>query len=548
MQLSKSIHVIIFVIMSFILLTGCSSHAAPDNFEPIIEPLETVEITRTEATISARVHKRGSTDLTYLTFHYGENENINQEIHLNDPTLEVQTYRIQGLKAGTSYSWYVEGGTVTATLRSETKNFTTVPNERPKVSSLVALSTGPIGIIVAFDITDDGGEPVLEAGCEVTDNSTNKTDRLYLAADDLTGGSHRLHIGGLRPDTHYTITPFASNSAGETMGQSLAHTTRNTIVLDKAGDLPQLFKNSPKVELEKLTISGYMDGDDFKFLRLLLGAPTSPTEGQIESLVTEVDLSDAHITEGGSSYDGSRFTNTDEFSTGLMADCVNLRKILLPTSATVLARDAFAHCLLLEKLTISAEIKSVLPSSECQALQAIEVSDANVNFSAIDGVLFNSDGSEILWFPLGKTGEYVLPSTITMIGENAFLGTSITSLEIPPSVTSISRGAFAGSSLCEISLPDNITNISEGMFQNCTNLTILRLGKGTEFIGNYAFDGTDIKNLYLGTSIPPFTNVDAFTNRTYSITENCTLYVPYGCKAMYRSHSKWGHFCKIEEF
>lgn len=548
MQLSKSTYKLIFVLTAVILLAGCSNHAAPDNYEPVIEPLETADITRTEATISVRVHKRGSTNLTYLTFHYGESNNIDHEIHLSDPNLQVQTYRLQGLKPGTSYSWYVEAGTSTATLRAETKSFTTVPNDRPKVSPLVALSTGPIGLIVAFDITDDGGEPIFEAGCEVTDNTTNKTDRLYITADNLSVGSHRVHVSGLSLETAYTLTPFASNSAGESKGQSLDYTTRNSIVLVEAGTLPHLFEGHTKIELEKLTISGDMNGDDFKFLRLLLGSPSFPAEEPIESRVTEVDLSDANITEGGGSYDGSRFTSANEFSIGLMADCVNLRKILLPASAIVLARDAFARCASLELLTIAAEIKSILPSADCSALKAIEVSDANVNFSAIEGVLFNSDGSEILWFPLGKTGAYVLPSTITAIRENAFFGTSITSLEIPPSVTSISRGAFAGSSLNEISLPDNITNISESMFQNCTSLTTLRLGKGTEFIGNYVFDGTNIKDLYIGASIPPFTTSDAFTNRTSSITENCTLHVPYGSKAVYRNHSKWGRFNKIEEF
>ena len=39
----------------------------------------------------------------------------------------------------------------------------TVPNEKPVVSPPVALSAGPIGIIVEFEIVEDGGEPVLTA-------------------------------------------------------------------------------------------------------------------------------------------------------------------------------------------------------------------------------------------------------------------------------------------------------------------------------------------------------------------------------------------------
>lgn len=531
--------------VSVVILTGCASSVQPENLEPIIEMLGASEITRTEAVLSARVQNRGTSALSYMEFYYGEagSEDRHSPAETSDQVL--YTLRLNGLKPGTTYSCYVVGGTSTATLRSEPISFTTQPNELPKLSSPVALSTGPIGIIVEFDIVEDGGEPILEAGCEVFNTVSGESERLYLEHDCLATGSHRLNIGGLTMMTLYRITPFASNSLGESKGGSLDYTTGSSIVLEEAGSLSSLFSGSTSVDMERLTVSGYMNGDDFRFLRSLLGAPG---ESILKSSVAEVDLSDAHIVEGGGSFDGSRFTVADELSTGLMADCTKLRWISLPSSATILARDAFANCSMLESLTISAEIRSIHHSEGCASLKAIEVSPANQNFVSIDGVLFNLSADEILWFPLGKTGAYTLPETIVAIGENAFYGTSITSLEIPPSVKTIKRGAFAGSSLTEISFPDNITNISEGMFQNCASLATIRLGSGTEFIGNYAFDGTAVRDLYIKADIPPFTTTDAFTDRSSSITDNCTLHVLRGCKAVYRNHAKWGLFNKIEEF
>ncbi|MDE6395043.1 MAG: leucine-rich repeat domain-containing protein [Duncaniella sp.] len=542
------ITVLIFALLSVIISAGCSSPVQPDNLEPTIGPFEATDITRTEALITARIQLNGSAPLTHASFHYGEDGVFSQSVQVGDPGAQILTCHLSGLRPGATYSWYVEAGTATATLRSATMTFTTIPNDRPSVSPLVALSTGPVGIIVSFDITDDGGEPVIEAGCEVRNNHTLETSRICLPSDALSEGSHRVNIGGLSLETSYTFTPFASNTAGESQGEPLDYTTQNSIILDEAGSLPKLFEGSKSVTLQSLTVTGDMNGDDFRFLRLLLGAPLLPGELSVRSEVTEVDLTDANIVEGGESYDGSRYTVADEVTTGLFADCVQLRRILLPVTATVMARDAFARCTALEELTIPAAVGSVLPSDGCPALKVIDVSPANEAYTSVDGVLFNREATEILWFPLGKTGTFVLPSTLTSIGESAFAGTSITGLEIPSSVTAISRGAFAESSLAEITLPDNLTNIQESMFQYCASLTTLHLGKGTEYVGNYFIDGTALTDLYVAADIPPYAPSDAFVNGLLSVFEHCTLHVPAGRKAAYRNHARWGCFNRIVEF
>lgn len=547
MSVSRNYLQILLLSVLMLAQLGCSNPAEPDNFEPVIEILPVTDITRTEAVVSAKVQTRGST-LTNLSFFYGEEGNVEQQIAVSDPSAEFHSLRLEGLRPGATYFCFVEGGTASANLKTKTVSFTTLPNALPAVSQAVPLSTGPVGLIVSFEITDDGGEPLLSAGCEVNNALTGEKKRLNLSAEELAMGTHKIHIGGLELLTKYIITPFASNSAGETLGEALEYTTRNSVVLTEPGTLAALLDNGVGLTLEQLPVSGDMNGDDFKFLRLLLGAPPQSGEKPLDSPVTEVDLSDANIVEGGASYDGSRYTVADELTTGLFGRCKQLKSILLPVSATRLARDAFADCTSLDKLIIPAGVVEIMPSEGCSSLSAIEVSDANPNYTSLDGVLFNSEASEILWFPLGKTGAYSLPPSITSIGENAFYGTSITALVIPSSVTTIGRGAFAGSMLTEISLPDNITNISEGMFQNCVSLSTVRLGVNTEFIGNYVFDGTSMENLYVGAQLPPFTSDKAFVNGAGSIAATCILHVPKGSKALYRNHSQWGKFSKIEEF
>lgn len=546
----RSVLPLLLCVLLGVMAAGCSDSAKPDNPEPTIELFDATEVGRTEAVISARVRSNGGAGLTHISFYYGTSSTPDREVQPDDATAAVLTCRLTGLNPGTTYSWCVVGGTATATIRSNVLTFSTLPNERPVVSPLVVLSTGPVGLVASFDIADDGGEPVLTAGCEIQNTATGAVSHIYLPSDALAVGMHRLHIGGLALSTSYTITPFAANSIGEGRGEPLEFTTRESIVLDEAGMLPALFEGSEGVDMAQLTISGPANGTDFRFLRMLLGAPLQPGEQALRSKVYAIDLSDAAIVGGGEPYDGYRHTVADELTTGIFAGCVRLRQVVLPASATVLARDAFADCTALESLTLAAEIRSVVPSAGCTALRAIEVSEANTHYKAIDGVLFDADATALLWFPLGKSGDYALPPTVAAIGEAAFAGTSITGLVIPPSVTSIARGAFAGSALREISLPDNLANVSEGMFQNCASLATVHLGAATERVGGYAFAGTALTDLYITATIPPYTTAETFAAGygAASVAPGCTLHVPAGCRKVYANHARWGAFGSIVEF
>ncbi|MDE6058396.1 MAG: leucine-rich repeat protein, partial [Muribaculaceae bacterium] len=516
----------IFPLIGLLLLlayaAACSDHSRPDNPEPTIIIHEATDISRTEAIVTAAIDRHGGHALSYVTLHCNGPESTGELTIDADPSATAFEFHLTDLAPGTSYTCHLQAGTATATLKSDAITFTTIPNNPPQVSEITPLSAGPLGIMVSFSIIDDGGEPITEAGCEVKESGSSEGRRIYAAPLNPLPDHFRLSITGLTPASTYTITPFASNSQGEVRGKALEYTTSESVVLTEPGMLASLFAASDPGDLETLTIAGPMDGDDFRTLRSMLGAPG---ESDIRLRVSDIDLTDVSIVEGGGSYDGQRFTMPDRLSTGLLSDCAALRHALLPATAIAMERDAFARCASLEILTIPARVEALLPSAGCTALKAIEVSEANTHFSSDQGVLLNADASDILWFPCGKTGEYRFPPSISAIKEGAFAGTSITTLIIPPAVKSISRGAFAGSALTEIRLPDNIANISEGMFQNCSTLATISLGKGTEYVGDYAFDGTCLSDLFVGADFPPYASQEAFTNRMKTLADECTLHV-----------------------
>ena len=410
----------IFVILTLLTSSGCGDMTRPDNPEPLIEISGVSDISRREASVEGIIVRRGSTPLSYADLIYGEKDSGDTMTVSGDPESETFHFALTGLKPGVTYSCHMEAGTATARLKSDTICFTTLPIDAPNLKPIVALSNSPLGIIVGFGITDDGGEPITEAGCEITDIRSNECRRVYVPLTDHDPADLQLAITGLIPETDYRITPFASNLHETTYGEPMEYTTGNSILLDRPGILASILEPGQSLDLESLTISGFMNGDDFRTLRITLGAPDTGQGGLSKVKIKDINLLDVVITEGGGSYDGYRFTVADEVSTGLFSDCTGLRNVTLPNTATTVARDAFANCPSLETITISAATAKVIPSTECRSLKSIEVSAANRYFSSTDGVLFDHATTEILWFPCGKSGDFVLPATVTSIGENTF--------------------------------------------------------------------------------------------------------------------------------
>ncbi len=172
--------------------------------------------------------------------------------------------------------------------------------------------------------------------------------------------------------------------------------------------------------------------------------------------------------------------------------CTSLQSIEIPDGVTSIGDSAFSGCSLLQSIEIPDGVTSIGDSAfrNCTSLQNILVDENNLNYKSIDGNLYSKDGKTLIQYAIGKTAtEFVVPDSVTSIGERAFLNcTSLQSIVIPDSVTSIGDYAFYYcTSLQSIVIPDSVTSIGERAFYYCTSLQSIEIPDSVTSIGDDAF-------------------------------------------------------------
>ena len=130
--------------------------------------------------------------------------------------------------------------------------------------------------------------------------------------------------------------------------------------------------------------------------------------------------------------------------------------------------------------------------------------DINGNVSCIDcsgltEVTLSKNVSSLSWHAFMGTGltNIVIPedSNLKTIGDAAFNGTNITSINIPNTVTTIGGGAFDGTKLTSLTVPDSVTSGVSCI--DCSDLTEVTLGKNVSSLNWHAFMGTGLTSIVI---------------------------------------------------
>ena len=188
--------------------------------------------------------------------------------------------------------------------------------------------------------------------------------------------------------------------------------------------------------------------------------------------------------------------------TGTFFGCESLSSLVIPNGVTCIGDGAFSGCRFLSGIVIPNSVTSIgdCAFGGCSSflIKYISIPKSVIclngnpfvnwngkleclspNFIYEDDVLFNKDKSKIISFRNQAIRSYIIPSSVTSIGDSAFAGcSSLSNIAIPSSVNSIGDKAFWNCcSLSSIVIPNSVTSIGDRAFDNCSSLKYISIPK-----------------------------------------------------------------------
>ena len=175
-------------------------------------------------------------------------------------------------------------------------------------------------------------------------------------------------------------------------------------------------------------------------------------------------------------------------------DCSKLTSIDIPNKVTKLNDNTFANCTSLKNVSIGSGCTSISSTAfvGSNAIEKIIVAGGNANYSSVDGALLNKEKTSIILYPKSKSGEFVIPDTVTSIADYAFDNApNLTKVTIGESVKSVGKGAFRNCNSLKTVIFKDSNNVSKSIgdyaFYNCPALSEVDFGNAVTSIGSYAF-------------------------------------------------------------
>jgi hypothetical protein len=163
----------------------------------------------------------------------------------------------------------------------------------------------------------------------------------------------------------------------------------------------------------------------------------------------------------------------------------------IPDSITHIGQASFAGCPGLTRLIISPYVSQIDDQAFAGSygITDITVEAENSYFSDLDGLLYDQPRRNLLVCPPARNGNFVMPNTVTNLGNYAFAGCGFTSITCSLNLISIGDCAFQScSALTNVTLTSKLVTVGNSAFSNCKKLSSLTFPASLAYLGDYAFE------------------------------------------------------------
>lgn len=142
-----------------------------------------------------------------------------------------------------------------------------------------------------------------------------------------------------------------------------------------------------------------------------------------------------------------------------------------------------------------------------------EITGKNIYFKVVDGILYSSDGEQLLCCPQCKKGHVKVQEGCKTLETYAFRYSDIESIYIPDSVKHIYMDCFSDCvNLKDVRLSSNLDKISGGTFSGCVSLESIDIpGSVTEIISHAFMGCSNLKSIKFHDGLTKI-EVNSFSN------------------------------------
>ena len=184
-------------------------------------------------------------------------------------------------------------------------------------------------------------------------------------------------------------------------------------------------------------------------------------------------------------------TGVKEIGDHAFANCDGFTEFTIPDTIIKVGNYTWGNCSKLVTLNLGKEVSNftVHTITDSANLVNIVASKDSVHYATIDGCLYSKDLTKLIRVARGYEKDYVLPNSVTSIGEYAFsYCQKLPSVTLTNNIVSIEKNAFDHcTKITSVDIGDKVENLSEYAFRGCTALKSIDLGKKLTGINQYCF-------------------------------------------------------------